>query len=1289
MHPGAIVAERFEVVRRARRGGMATIYQAIDRRSGGSVALKVLRGDDPIDAARFADEARILAELRQPGIVEYVDHGRTVDGSLYLVMEWLDGEDLSSYLKHTRPTIDEAVRIARRAADALIIPHERGLVHRDIKPGNLFLVDGKPDRIRLLDFGVALLQGTGMLETPAGTTVGTPAYMAPEQARAKAVDVRADIFSLGCVLFRCLARRAPFVGENPMAIMLKVVLEDPPRLSELVPAIPLDLDALVARMLDKRPERRPANAAEVCEMLSALGTPQGLQHSQVRRVRRPSLTGGEQRLLSVVLIGRRGRRIETDDDEGTPGPGLSFIVGRHGGRLEQLADGSAVVALQGRGAASDQAAHAARCALAIRRALPDATIALTTGRGEVAEHRHPVGEVIDRATMLIDLARGTRRRGDDAPILVDHVTAGLLDIRFDVEGYGFGLRLRGERQHRGRTRTLLGRQTPCVGRVRELGFLQGLFEECASDSVARSVLVTSPPGVGKSRLRDELVRRIRERHDVNVLIGHGDPMRAGSAFGLIGRVVRNAADVLDGEPLSVRQNKLRARVRQVIPDDDAERVTGFLGEVAGVPLPDGDNVLLRNARNDAIVMGDHIHQTWLDWLAAESRDRPTLLVLEDLHWGDRSSVRLVDAALSAHPDRPLMVLALARPEVRKLFPQLWHGRDLTQLELGHLSRKACATLAREVLGDAVDDEVVADLVARAAGNAFYLEELIRSVAEGHRGALPETVLAMVQARLEGLDAEARQILRAASIFGRVFWRGGVEVLLGGSDSQQRVGSWLAELAVQEVITRRPGGALPGEDEYVFRHALLRDAAYRTLTREDRKLGHRLAGEWLERVGERDAIVLAEHFERGDEPARALSCYRRAAEQALEGNDFEAALSRSERAVERGAAGEELGALRLLQAEAHRWLGAHPETLHAALEAMDRVARGSIAWYSAAGLAAIAAGNVGDVDRLAEVSDTVYAQAPPPAVAGRYAVALARIVDRMLGAGQYAAADRILERIERVHGESPARDPIVDAWVHRVRGFRALYNSDPAGFLVAAARSAASFDSAGDLRYACMQRGNTGYGLMHIGAYDDAENVLREALETAERLHLSNVITSVSVDLGYTLTRLDQSERGRDMLQRAIRECVRAGNPRLEGPARIYMSETLDDLDELAGAEREARLAVNVLGFNPPARATALAALAHVLLRRDRSEEALAVAGEALALLASFGGISEGESQVRLSYAESLDANGRFADSRAAIAEAHQRLLERAQRIENTAWRAAFLTRVPANARTIDLADKWA
>src|SRR5262249_11180186 len=156
--------------------------------------------------------------------------------------------------------------------------------------------------------------------------------------------------------------------------------------------------------------------------------------------------------------------------------------------------------------------------------------------------------------------------------------------------------------------------------------------------------------------------------------------------------------------------------------------------------------------------------------------------------------------------------------------------------------------------------------------------------------LPESIVAMVQARLEKLPAEARRVLRAASIFGQTFWRGGVVTLLGGTT---QVADWLDFLGEQEIISRQPSSRYGGEEGYNFRHALLKDGAYAMLTHGDRSLGHRLAGDWFERVGESDAMMMAEHFERGEARNRALQWYPLAARQALEGSDLEGAFSRAE------------------------------------------------------------------------------------------------------------------------------------------------------------------------------------------------------------------------------------------------------------------------------------------------------------------------------------------------------------------------------------------------------------
>src|SRR5262245_12750307 len=155
MQPGDVLGERFELEQRACAGGMGEVFRAKDRASGEAVAVKVLLEKRAHDQARFAREAKVLAELSHPAIVRYVAHGVAPSGEPYLAMEWLDGEDLSKRLKRGRLTVDETVALGRRVAHALAAAHERSVVHRDLKPGNLFLSGRDLECVKVLDFGIA------------------------------------------------------------------------------------------------------------------------------------------------------------------------------------------------------------------------------------------------------------------------------------------------------------------------------------------------------------------------------------------------------------------------------------------------------------------------------------------------------------------------------------------------------------------------------------------------------------------------------------------------------------------------------------------------------------------------------------------------------------------------------------------------------------------------------------------------------------------------------------------------------------------------------------------------------------------------------------------------------------------------------------------------------------------------------------------------------------------------------------------------------------------------------
>ena len=308
---------RFTLDRRIGAGGSARIFRAHDLVTGAVVAVKILDLRSPADLARFAREAEVLAQLSHAAVVRYVAHGYSGGGEPYIVMEWLDGEDLSARLRRT-PLSDAATfSVITQVARAMSWLHARGVMHRDLKPANIFLRDGRLDRVTVIDFGLARRVDADDTATSLRGVTGTPGYMAPEQVCGeRGIDARADVFALGCVLFRCLTGRPPFTGEDLLSVIAKTALDEPPMLRERRPDLPESVEALVTWMLQKKPDARPSDA----DLLHALARCQA-EVGDARPappVSAPRLTESELRLVSVLLIDADERRASTPAPTGRP-----------------------------------------------------------------------------------------------------------------------------------------------------------------------------------------------------------------------------------------------------------------------------------------------------------------------------------------------------------------------------------------------------------------------------------------------------------------------------------------------------------------------------------------------------------------------------------------------------------------------------------------------------------------------------------------------------------------------------------------------------------------------------------------------------------------------------------------------------------------------------------------------------------------------------------------------------------------------------------------------------------
>lgn len=273
---GRIFDSRYQITALVGRGGMGTVYKAVHVAMNQTVALKVLHREmsrDERQVQRFYQEARASSRLKHPNTIRVFDFGRSDEGHLYLAMEFLEGETLTQLLRREGALpVRRALNMVRQVAKALAEAHMNGLVHRDLKPDNIFITQiyGEQDFVKVLDFGIAkFVQGNpeyGAL-TQAGLVCGTPLYLSPEQALGRTLDGRSDLYSLGVILFEMLAGVPPFRAETPVALVMRHIHDAPPPLG--AEGIPEPVRALVFSLLDKDRDRRPASAEALVGLIDA------------------------------------------------------------------------------------------------------------------------------------------------------------------------------------------------------------------------------------------------------------------------------------------------------------------------------------------------------------------------------------------------------------------------------------------------------------------------------------------------------------------------------------------------------------------------------------------------------------------------------------------------------------------------------------------------------------------------------------------------------------------------------------------------------------------------------------------------------------------------------------------------------------------------------------------------------------------------------------------------------------------------------------------------------------
>jgi class 3 adenylate cyclase len=607
----------------------------------------------------------------------------------------------------------------------------------------------------------------------------------------------------------------------------------------------------------------------------------------------------ERRVVSVIfvdLVGFTGQaeKLDPEDVHAVLGPYHDAVrsqIESFGGVVEKFI-GDAVMGVFGAPKAfGDDAERAVRAALAVRdhvagetgRPALELRIAVNTGEALVALNARPaIGEAMVAGDVVNTAARLQAAAAPNTVLVGEETWRATREIieyeaGDDVVAKGkaeaiptwVAVRASAPQGERALSSTF-------VGRSRELAALRDVWFRVSEQRTPHLVTVLAAAGVGKTRLGVEFTRTVEELGGLTVR-GRSLPYHESSAYGAFASQLKQLCRIFESDTSEVAAGKLRATVETLLGPAAAEEVAGHLAILIGVDS------------SASVADRETLFFSIRCFIEAVARDRPTMLVFEDLHWADAGLLDLVELLGSRLRDLPILILALARPELLDARPG-WGGGlpAYTALPLGPLAPEEAQALAMERFSAQADRTLihrVVELAQTAAGNPLFIEQLAARLFEASdtgSESLPTTIRGLISARLDGLPPDERSVLLDAAVGGKVFWRGALERMYEGP---RELGELLGSLEGRDLIRRETVSSIEGEHQFTFTHVLIRDVAYDLLPRKHRQERHEQFALFLEgataEIGEAGA-ALARHWRDAGEPVKALRYFIAAAEQAEQG-----------------------------------------------------------------------------------------------------------------------------------------------------------------------------------------------------------------------------------------------------------------------------------------------------------------------------------------------------------------------------------------------------------------------